>query len=101
MKQSSSPAPASRQDPAVELFQDLSVLCDGPSVDLQIAFDGGVIAMRSKERLIFQEAAGARWMRLGGAARARLLASWIHEAARQYRSLLEIRLGAPKKPEVA
>ncbi len=101
MEQSSSPPPAACQDPVAQLMQDLAVLCDGPSVDFQIAFDGGLIAMRSNEKVVFQEAAEARWMRLGGAARARLLTGWIHAAAERYRSLLQARLGAPKKPEVA
>ena len=101
MKQPSSPAPASTGDPVAQLFQDLAVLCDGPSVDLHIDFDGGLISMRSNDKLVFQELAEGRWMRLAGAARARLLAGWIHAAAEKYRSLLQARLGVLKKPEVA
>jgi hypothetical protein len=101
MEQSSSPAPASCDQLMATLLQDLAILCDGPSVDVRIDFDGGLIAMRSKDKLVFHEAAEGRWMRLGGAARARLLAGWIHEAAQQYRTLLQVRLGGAKTPDVA
>lgn len=101
MEHSSSPVPASSGDPGAQLLRDLAILCDGPSVDLQVAFDGGLIVMRSNDKVVFQEAAEARWMRLDGASRARLLAGWIHAAAERYRSLLQTRLGAERKPEVA
>jgi hypothetical protein len=100
MEQSHPQSTASNPDPVPPLLQDLAVLCDGPVLDLQIAFDRGLIAMRSNDKLIYQESAEARWMRLGGAARAKLVASWIHVAALKYRSLLATRLGEPK-PEVA
>ena len=99
MQKPQSPA-ADAVGPGTQLLQDLAILCDGPSIDLQISFDGGLIAMRSHEKLIFQEAAEARWMRLDGAARAKLLAAWIRSAAEKYRPLLEARRGE-KKQEVA
>lgn len=92
---------ATRTDVATELVQDLAVLCDGPVIDLQISFDGGLIAMRSNDKLVFQEAAEARWRRLDGAARARLLVAWIHQAATKYRELLKSRLGDRSQAEVA
>jgi hypothetical protein len=91
------PSAADAVDPASQLLKDLAILCDGPSVDLQISFDGGLIAMRSHEKLIFQEAAEARWMRMDGAARASLLAGWLRSAAEKYRALLEGRSGEKKK----
>jgi len=92
---------APRPDLQLELVQDLAILCDGPMVDLQISFDGGLIAMRSNDKLVFQEAAEGRWMRMNGADRARLLAGWIHTAAMKYRALLVGRLGERKSSEVA
>jgi hypothetical protein len=90
-----------RPDLGSELFQDLAILCDGPMVDLQISFDGGLIAMRSNDKLVFQEVAEGRWMRMNGAARAKLLAVWIHTAAMKYRAILGSRLGERKTSEVA
>ncbi len=92
---------ATPADLGSELVQDLAILCDGPMVDLQISFDGGLIAMRSNDKLVFQEAAEGRWMRMNGAARARVLAGWIHTAAMKYRALLVCRLGERKTSEVA
>ena len=101
MDKSSFASSASSAVLMVDLVQDLAVLCDGPMVDLQISFDGGLIAMRSNDKLIFQEVAEGRWMRMNGPARARVLAGWIHTAAVKYRLLLAGRLGIPKKHEVA
>ena len=101
MQHSESAPATSRPDLGSELVQDLAILCDGPMVDLQISFDGGLMSMRSNDKLVFQEAAEGRWMRLSGAARAKLLAGWIHAAAMKYRALLGHRLGERKTPEVA
>jgi hypothetical protein len=101
MKHSESAPAAIRPDLGSELVQDLAILCDGPMVDLQISFDGGLMAMRSNDKLVFQEVAEGRWMRMNGAARARILAGWIHTAAVKYRALLAGRLGTVKTSEVA
>src|SRR5258708_29967395 len=87
MNKSQSPSPSISKVLADPLLEDLAVLCDGPAVDLRVAFDGALVAMRSSDTLIFQESAGTRWMRLDGAARARLLSGWIHSAALRYRDL--------------
>lgn len=92
---------ASRTDLGSAFIEDLAVLCDGPMIDLQISFDGGLIAMRSNDKLVFQEAAEARWRRLDGAGRARLLSAWIQQAAAKYRTLLKSRLGNRSQTEVA
>ena len=101
MKHSAVVPAGTRPDLGSELIQDLAILCDGPMVELQISFDGGLIAMRSNDKLVFQEAAEGRWMRMNGTARAKLLAGWIHTAAMQYRAILATRLGERKTSEVA
>ena len=100
MDKSETPATTPTVDGAAQLLEDLAILCDGPSIDLQLAFDGGLIAMRSNEKLVYQESTETRWIRLDGTARARLLATWIHAAAGKYRTILAERPGAKKK-EVA
>ena len=97
MNKSETPATTSPVDIAAQLLEDLAILCDGPSVDLQLAFDGCLIAMRSNEKFVYQNSAETRWMRLDGTARARILATWIHAAAGKYRTILAERLGAKKK----
>ncbi len=97
----STAAPAARPDLGSELARDLEVLCDGPMIDFRISFDGGLIAMRSNDKVVFEQAAEGRWMRLDGAGRARLFASWIHQAAEKYRQLLKARLGDADRVGVA
>ena len=87
MNPSNKPAPVTGKALGNQLLEDLALLCDGPSVDLQIAFDGGLIAMRSNDTLIFQESAETRWMRVDGPARVQMLSTWIHDAACKYRQL--------------
>jgi len=101
MEKSMSPAPRAHVIPTGDLVEDLAVLCDGPMMDVKISFDGALVAMRSNDKLVFQEAAEARWKRSGGAVRARILAGWIHEAATKYRALLASRLGKGNSAEVA
>lgn len=97
MNKSDTPRAMSPVDVATQLLEDLAVLCNGPSIDLQLACDGGLIAMRSNERLVYENSAEARWMRLDGPGRARLLATWIHGAAGKYRTFLAEGLGAHNK----
>src|SRR5438552_1941979 len=97
MEKSETPATTSPVDDTAQLVEDLAILCDGPSIDLQLAFDGCLIAMRSNEKLVYQNSAETRWMRLDGTARARMLATWIHAAAGKYRTILAERLGAKKR----
>ena len=96
MNQSNTPAPVVGKALGDQLLEDLALLCDGPSVDLQIAFDGGLIAMRSNDKLIFQESAETRWMRVDGPARVQMLSVWIHDAASKYRQLKAGGRGASK-----
>lgn len=88
-------------DPTALFLQDPALLSDGPSIDLHFSFDGGVIIMRSHDALVLHENAEEGWRRLDGGGRARLLASWIHTAAEQYRARLSKRRGERKKPVVA
>jgi hypothetical protein len=97
MDKPKTPLAASPVDGDAQLLEDLAILCDGPSIELKLGFDGGLIAMRSNEKLVYQNSAETRWIRQGGTARARLLATWIHEAAEKYRTILAERLGAKKK----
>lgn len=97
MDNSETPATKPFVDGAVQLLEDLAILCDGPSIELQLAFDGALITMRSNEKLVYQDSAETRWIRQDGTARARLLATWIHTAAGKYRTILAERLGAQKK----
>lgn len=71
-----------------QLLRDLEVLCDGPDADLHLAFDGVVMALKSKGRLVWQNSAEARWMRMDASSRVRLLVGWIREAAQMYSELL-------------
>jgi hypothetical protein len=86
MNQSPESAPGKMRPAASLLLEDLELLCDGPLVDLHLACDGGLIAVRSNEALIFHEAAEALWMRSDASGRARLLCSWLHNAARKVRA---------------
>lgn len=87
MKQYLAPASEVAKSSTELLLEDLELLCDGPLVDLQIAFDGGLIAVRSNEKLIYQESAETRWMRADGRARVRMLCAWLHNAACKYREV--------------
>ncbi len=71
-----------------QLLRDLEILCDGPDADLHLAFDGVVMALKSKGRLVWQNSAEARWMRMDSSSRVRFLVGWIREAAQMYRELL-------------
>jgi hypothetical protein len=82
------PAPQSFQDPTTQVIEDLAVLCDGPSVNLHVAFDGALLDMFSHDRQVWSESAEARWMRLDGRDRAMMLLDWFHRAAREYRARL-------------
>lgn len=88
------PDPQPLQDSTPQVVEDLAILCDGPSIDLQLSFDGALMAMRSHAREIWSETAEARWMRLDGRCRAQMLLGWIHRAAAEYR----VRLGKKKRP---
>lgn len=96
MNQPASTAPIAAKSPAEILLEDLELLCDGPLVDLQIAFDGCLIAVHSNERLIHHESAETRWMRMDGRARARMLCGWLRNAALKYRELQSSRRGTAK-----
>ena len=97
MDTSETPQATSPVNGDVQFLEDLAILCDGPSVDLQLSFDGGIIAVRSNDTLIYQDSAETRWMRLDGAARVRLLAAWIQAAAGKYRAILARRLKTRKQ----
>ena len=88
------PAPQPFQDPSAQVIEDLAVLCDGPSIDLRLSFDGALLAMRSGGHEIWSESAEARWMRLDGRGRARMFLGWLHRAAEEYRARLT-RKGRP------
>lgn len=77
---------------AAQLQRDLEILCDGPEMDLNLRFDGVVMTLRSRDRLVWQNSAEIRWMRMEGPARVRILAAWIHAAAQKYASLLGKRI---------
>lgn len=81
-----------------QLMKDLEVLCDGPFVDLHLAFDGAVIFVQSNDRTIWRDSAIRGWMAVDGRARARHLLSWFHQAAEIYRNRLKRK---SKKKDVA
>ena len=66
------------------LLADLAVLCDGPAVEIHLSFDGGLIAVRSNDRLIFGTSPERGWQVAQADARAKLLLSWLRQAARTY-----------------
>ena len=74
------------------LVADLELLSDGPSIDLRFAFDGAMIVVTSRDKIISSRSSTKGWMAVPEFARARILLHWIHEAATEYRRLEEKRL---------